>query len=69
MALSSLGLDTVSAFDGVGDDVSGFGALVFAWGLGTSGGGGACSSFFGWEAFYFGLGHLFCRVGSMTYIL
>ena len=53
-ALSSLGLDRVSAFDGagsVGDDVSGFGALVSALGLGTLGGGGACSSFFGGEAF------------------
>lgn len=52
-ALSSLGLDGVSAFDGAGgvdDDVSGFGELAFAWGVGASGGGGACSSFFG-EAF------------------
>ena len=49
-ALSSLGLDGVSVFDGAGDDVSGFGALVSAW-RGTSGGGGACSSFLGCEAF------------------
>ena len=45
--LSSLGMDGVSAFDGAGDDVSGFGALVSTLELGTSGGGGACSSFFG----------------------
>lgn len=44
--LSSLGLEGVSAFDGVGD-VSGFGALVSAFGVGTSGGGGTCSSFLG----------------------
>jgi hypothetical protein len=36
-ALSSLGLDGVSAFDGADDDVSGFGALVSALGLGASG--------------------------------
>ena len=72
-ALSSLGLDRVSAFGdaGAGDDVSGFGALVSARGVGTSGGGEACSSFFGGGAFCFGLAHLVRRGWdrSMTYML
>ena len=62
-----MGLDGVSVFDGAGglsDDISAVGALVPAWGLGASaGGGGASSSIFEGDAFIRIRVHVLQRLG------